>query len=144
MKIGILTYHRAFNYGAYVQAYALSQQLTKRLPEHHIEIIDFSYIDDVVKRELVPYKVLLRFGYKRYLGVKHNYKAFLRGLKQLPLGKRIISNNHEKAIRKICKQYDFVIVGSDAVFNWKKNPIPNIYFFNIDQCPMLHTQHQRT
>lgn len=135
MKIGILTYHRAFNYGAYVQAYALSQQLTKRFPEHHTEIIDFSYRYDILNRNLAPYKALLRFGYKRYLGVKHNYKAFVGALKKLPLGNRIVTNNHEKAIRKICRQYDFVIVGSDAVFNWTGNPIPNIFFFDTDKCP---------
>lgn len=137
MKIGILTYHRAFNYGAYVQSYAFSQQLAKRFPEHHIEIIDFSYRSDIIKRKIEPYKVLLLAGYRRYLGVKRNNKAFLKGLKKLPLGKRIISNNHKKAIRKICQQYDFVIVGSDAVFNWKENPIPNIFFFDTDKCPHI-------
>lgn len=39
MKIGIITYHRAHNYGAVLQAYALKKYLTDL--GHHVEIIDY-------------------------------------------------------------------------------------------------------
>ena len=39
MKIGILTYHRAHNYGAMLQAYALLSYL--RNNGHDVEIIDY-------------------------------------------------------------------------------------------------------
>ena len=41
MKIGILTYHRSINYGAFVQAYALQRTLIGRFGDSaEIEIID--------------------------------------------------------------------------------------------------------
>ena len=39
MKIGILTYHRAHNYGAMLQAYALRTFLQKQ--GHWVEFIDY-------------------------------------------------------------------------------------------------------
>ena len=39
MKIGILTFHRAFNYGALLQCFALSKYL--RMKGCNVEIIDY-------------------------------------------------------------------------------------------------------
>ena len=39
-KIGILTFHRSINYGAFMQSYSLAQQLIKRYG-NNVEIIDF-------------------------------------------------------------------------------------------------------
>ena len=39
MKVGILTYHRANNYGAYLQAYALTMKV--RSFGYEAEIIDY-------------------------------------------------------------------------------------------------------
>ena len=33
MRIGILTFHKVINYGAYLQAFSLSQKLKKVFPE---------------------------------------------------------------------------------------------------------------
>lgn len=41
MKIGILTYFRNYNPGAFLQAYELSQTLKRRYPDHEVEIVDF-------------------------------------------------------------------------------------------------------
>ena len=42
MKIGILTFHRSVNNGAFMQAYALSSEIKKRFPSDEVEIIDFT------------------------------------------------------------------------------------------------------
>ena len=41
MKIGILTFHRPINYGAFLQAYSLSNQLKKCFEKSEVEIIDY-------------------------------------------------------------------------------------------------------
>ena len=41
MKIGILTYHRSINYGAFVQAYALQKLISECIPDAKVEIIDY-------------------------------------------------------------------------------------------------------
>ena len=39
MRIGIITYHRAFNYGAVLQCFAL-QELLKSM-DHEIQVVDY-------------------------------------------------------------------------------------------------------
>ena len=41
MKIGILTFHRPINYGAYLQAFSLQDRLKEYLREATIEIVDY-------------------------------------------------------------------------------------------------------
>lgn len=40
-RIGILTYHRSFNYGALMQSYSLSTRIAKDFPEAKVELIDY-------------------------------------------------------------------------------------------------------
>ena len=41
-KVGILTFHRSINYGAFMQAYSLSKKIKKRVPDATVEIIDYT------------------------------------------------------------------------------------------------------
>ena len=41
MKIGILTFHRPINYGAFLQSFALSDYLKKIFPNEEFEIVDY-------------------------------------------------------------------------------------------------------
>lgn len=136
-KVGILTYHRAVNYGAFIQSYALSQRLSKLFPEDKFEIIDFSYRYRLNQIRVRNLKHLLKFGFSAYKKLRAMEKGFEQSFQYLPLSKRYISNDTDRFIRDIEREYDAVIVGSDAVFNWDTNPIPNVYFFNSDRCPHL-------
>lgn len=51
MKVGILTYHRSHNYGAFLQAYSLSMKINS-LPGVSCEIINYnlSREDNVYKK----------------------------------------------------------------------------------------------
>lgn len=136
-KIGILTYHRAANYGAFIQSYALSQRLSKLFPEDKVEIIDFSYRYRLNQIRVKNLKHLLKFGFASYKKLRASQKAFEQSFQYLPLSKRYISNDTDSVIRDLEREYDAVIVGSDAVFNWSTNPIPNVYFYDSDRCPHL-------
>ena len=135
MRIGILTYHRAYNYGAFMQTYALVQQLKKQFTGDIIEVIDFSYRYNIINHRKKNLKMLFRFGPVPFLHERKIQRSFTKWLNKIPLGERIITDDTNLAIKKICSVYDFVIVGSDAVFNWTINPLPNIYFFNTSDCP---------
>ena len=39
MRIGILTFHRALNYGAFLQAYALRRVMSEM--GHQVEVVDY-------------------------------------------------------------------------------------------------------
>ncbi len=128
MKIGILTYHRAVNYGAFLQGYSLMRRLQQDFPNAQVEIIDYDHIN----RQRFIKKCPLVFTYRRSIkeGV-YKYiqsKVFKEALKHLNLSKSLVSASVESAERFISDNYDVVIVGSDSVFNWSDLGLPNPYF----------------
>ncbi len=132
MRIGILTFHCAHNYGAVLQCYALQEFLKSK--GHNVEIIDYRpyYL-------LRPYKIfkierilshnpikllkntfrelaLLYYRYVRY----YNFETFITN--KLNLSLRVRENN-------IPNKYDIYIIGSDQVWNPKiTKGFDNIYF----------------
>ena len=127
MKIGILTYHRAENYGALLQAYALITYL-KNLgheaefvdywPEYHVEHYRiFSFLR--FKRYSINDKVkyLLKFflwGVPKYLR-KFRLQSFMKGYMGLNSIPRYQTDNEKT------ERYDLVIYGSDQI--WRKQGI---------------------
>lgn len=128
MKIGILTYHRAHNYGALLQAYALLKYL-KGLG-HQAEIIDYwpKYHEEDYK--LIPYFrsrrllgkikaiLLLIIGYKRTNKRSELYKKFIKD--QLNLSEKVLYDN-ENDLNKI--DSDIVVYGSDQI--WRRSDYPD-------------------
>ena len=120
MKIGILTFHCAHNYGAVLQAYALQQYLISL--GHNVEIINIvpSFLKGYSKRAWLkcvtirhPYRILknLHSESKLYKLRKKRWQAFDSFIKnELYL-------SHEQNI--IPDKYDAYIVGSDQVWNSK-------------------------
>lgn len=132
-KIGILTFHRAINYGAFLQCFALTERLKKEFPNCKIEIIDYIAPKEYKK----IYKNILRGGYhygfcNMIMEIK-KYRVFITSLKRLPLSKqKFIRSNLNEVFEYIDKKYDVIIVGSDAIFNWNQNGFPSAYFLNYD------------
>ena len=116
MRIGILTFHKAYNYGAFMQAFSLQSGLKKRFPNDDIEIIDFVPFHEVYRYWIkVPLWIMLHQGWKACLNQYRKYKAFSDAWKSFPLGKK--AGNTTQSLTKRTKDYDYIIVGSDAVFN---------------------------
>lgn len=141
MKIGILTFHRAYNYGAVLQAFALSETL--KTLGYEVEIID--YWPDYFRKQyyLVPQKA-------------HSLKDFKKQLKRV-VGKVFLkrtlnerNKNFEdfidtyllnsrdkfrtyKDVEKALSKYDVVITGSDQVWNNRCANFDKVFFldFNI-------------
>lgn len=134
MNIGILTFHRAINYGAYMQAYSLANRLQKDFPQDKIEIVDYNH----KKRENFIRKCPIVFLYRRSIkeGIEKyiQTKEFKRSLKYLNLSKRFLGCKNRDIEKYISQRYDMIIVGSDAVFNWNDIGIPNPYFLSETKC----------
>lgn len=118
MKIGIITFHRAANYGAVLQAYALQFYLTEKGNE--VEIIDYRC------KEIE--KVHSPFYFLYIKGAKNKIKQFLRFPVRLNkrrifddfLNRKItLSIGTDKRNLKVLLQekYDIVIAGSDQIWN---------------------------
>lgn len=139
MKIGILTFHRSINYGAFLQAYALSDMLRKKMPKDSVEIID--YIAPLEKRK-IPINVL--WGIKHYgviNGIHDMQKicSFKKAYKTLPLSERSSFKNLTDLYKFIDKTYDILIIGSDAIFNWNQNGYPTAYIpmYKFENCRII-------
>lgn len=129
MKIGILTYHRAENYGALLQAYALKTYLTGL--GHDVDFVD--YWPDYHRRffELFSWKkfresslkgkmVLLYytlFWHQTRRRRQQNLQAFMHEALGLPLEARYHNDDD------VVKEFDVVFYGSDQI--WRRQRMPS-------------------
>lgn len=117
MKIGILTFHRAKNYGAILQCYALQEYL-KSLG-HNVEVID--YIQPIIESQ----NQLFRFiGWKNIFSPKQLYwelkkikERYLRIKNFKPFYKEKLNKSRICKQQTIPKDYDIYIIGSDQLWN---------------------------
>ncbi len=125
MRIGILTFHRAINYGAYLQAYSLSNELTERFRQDEVEIID--YLSPRERRNIFLniLRDIKRGGLVGGIRSLKKIAAFRRAQKRLSCSKkRFCTGDTGKLYDYIASRYDCLIIGSDAVFNWKQTGFP--------------------
>lgn len=128
MKIGILTYHRAENYGALLQAYGLKTYLQSLghdvsfvdyWPDYHNEYFELFSLQRFkkvgMKAKLVMlYNLLFYFARKKR---KQNLQSFMYSKLGLPKKARYSSKND------VCNEFDAVFYGSDQI--WRKQGMPS-------------------
>ena len=119
MKIGILTFHRAINYGAVLQCYALYRTLSDM--GHDVEVIDYrpSYIEKYRKSLSFSFtwnifaalRALFRdiLLYKKRKDAVKNFDEFLSLMKISP----VVRSEKEIAVQ----EYDVILSGSDQIWN---------------------------
>jgi polysaccharide pyruvyl transferase WcaK-like protein len=119
MKIGILTFHRAHNYGALLQAYALKTYLTSL--GHEVEFVDYwpQYHED----RYAAWSWRIFFTRSLYRKLRMTVK-FLLSLSKGFIKRRQVFLNfikkyiiHDNQMNPFAKAYDAVVYGSDTI--WK-------------------------
>ncbi len=131
MRIGILTFHRSINYGAYMQSLSLSHEIQRRFPGHEVEVIDYTSLAMERNYKVRFTKRMLRDPLEYFRKIKRK-KVFRESLKYLPLSpEHMIEDQTERIFEYIRGRYDIVVVGSDAVWNWIKRGFPNPYLLDI-------------
>lgn len=121
MKIGILTFHNAYNYGAVLQTYA-TQELVKSLG-HEVEVIDYrckAIDDDYSRRKFhlryVPkkrfYKIPL-YCIEKYFYWKRRKRFNTFSDKYIMLSKKTYFQGNEISLH----DYNVVLIGSDQLWN---------------------------
>ena len=132
MKIGVITFHRAINYGAALQTYALQKALSDL--GFDVELIDYQcdYMENL-------YKLIGGFAQKTF---KQNIRAFIN---LIPAWKKMKSfrsmiATHTKlspnvydsvSIGTANNRYDVFITGSDQVFNYACSNFDKNYFLSF-------------
>lgn len=125
MKIGILTFHRAINYGAVLQAYALRKKL--EMMGNEVEIID--YICPKIRSDYLP-EFSIKKSLKTSLNQLISAPFLLRRRKKFfsfITNNLVMSEMHETA-NNIEEKYDMIITGSDQVWQYNLTGNDDIYF----------------
>lgn len=131
MKIGILTFHCAHNYGALLQAYAL-QETIKSLG-YDVDIIDYQpkYITEVYKpfsKERI-FAGNLKTIIKKLIHAILIYPLNLRRWRVFNHFIRTNLNISKEPIEIIYRKYNLFIIGSDQIWNYKlTNGFDKVYW----------------
>lgn len=123
MKIGILTFHNALNYGAVLQCYALQHYLQEK--GHDVEVIDYRIRFIEEQKKLLSKTELRRRGFVPFL------KYFIARLLAWPAWRKTIRAFHQFMVSQlhlssrattaadIPTEYDCILFGSDQIWSPK-------------------------
>lgn len=139
MKIGILTFHNACNYGAVLQCYALQEVLTSL--GHDVEVVDYrnSWVEAIYK----PFSFLLLKHYIRNprTFLKYVFTYFNRKKEntvKLCTFSEFVNNNFNLADfdyvnNRPQKDYDIIFIGSDQLWGLSclGGKFDNVYLGNF-------------
>lgn len=155
-RIGILTFHRSLNYGAFMQMYSLFMCIKKDFPDCRVEVIDccsagvqrkysshaleyifssfseFGRTSTVTIAKATVKNVIHIFSDRSFLRERQQMKcAFSSNLKYVDLSeKSFCTDSITETTEYINSHYDAVIVGSDCVWEFNNYPFPNIYYLH--------------
>lgn len=135
MKIGILTFHDALNYGAVLQAYALQLYLAQSTGAE-VELINYkpnnqkSFLSKPFKSSNIVKQIagdLIFAYYSRSLRLRNlRFSQFVKEYHNL--SKRTYTSFDD--FEKFCHGYSILVAGSDQVFNPKADS--KIYYFGFN------------
>ena len=124
MKIGILTFSSAYNFGAVLQCYALEYCI--RQLGFDVEVIEYVPEYLATKRPSIGIRTFInRYPWKSFSTVKKIqsiqerfdlYKDF-----EIKYSKRSKTISTCAELKKIVNKYDYVVVGSDQIWNKRYN-----------------------
>lgn len=120
MKVGIITFHRAFNYGAVLQCYALQEYI--RSQGHDVEVIDYHqrFIDNKYRPDFHLRKAMSLLFLGRLKQLKkyvYNYRRMKEKARFFPTFCAKFLNISEPCREmSIPQSYDRYIIGSDQMW----------------------------
>lgn len=128
MRIGILTFHKAINYGAYLQAFSLSNKLQKQFPGDEVEIIDYIAPKERNRKIYMVLWNIKHYGLKGGFSELKRISVFNSMQKNLSLSPKSFCNCELNELYSyINERYDMLVIGSDAVFNWNQTKFPTAF-----------------
>lgn len=135
-KIGIITFHRSYNYGSALQAYALQ----KYINTHNLgraEVIDYILKSNFEQYKLFHFSCYLKnprwlisdlVYLKRNSRRKRNFEKFVEQYIPLTIKQYFSSED----MKELNKQYDIFICGSDQIWNVEcTNGVEPAYFLEF-------------
>lgn len=130
IRTATITFHKAVNYGAILQTYALQRSILKLGVDNNIIDYDCKLISNEYK--LVNTKSIKSFiksliAFRIYYYKKDKFKSFIKKYIILtnPVTKDILKSE------EFNNKYDFFITGSDQVWNYEITNLDDAYFLNF-------------
>lgn len=137
MKAGIITFHRAINYGAILQTYALHKVLKENFKvdnnviNYYCEYLEkeFNVISRYKYCGNYKGKILFTINLLSYIIKKTKFRIFLRN--NILLSNIRIITKDKISDKNINDNYDIFITGSDQVWNFKHTKNDTTYFLDF-------------
>lgn len=136
MKIGIITIHSAYNYGAVFQAFALKEYLKTLLSERDVvNVIDYRpahfderkkihFSTDIRSNLIELERLMMHFKLQRR---DKSFESFISGHDSLSETCR-----DRQALSELAKDYDLIISGSDQIWNLNLTSGDTAYLLDIE------------
>ena len=130
MRVGILTFHCAYNYGAMLQCYALQESLAGMGVD--VSVIDYrpDYLaSGSVGFPLHPLRSFVRV-FRQYPAMKKTYEVH-RDFEDryYKLSKTVTA---EEELKELLSSYDVVLIGSDQVWNSHFNVKDRVWYADLN------------
>lgn len=133
-RIGIITFHRALNYGALLQAYALQTVIVGIGCKCQIINYHSPSIDKKVKEITLSNCKNIK-GIYRYIFYSRNHNKKMGKFRDFSLKflnlSAVCTNNSE--LKKLSSTYDCLISGSDQVWNFKITDSDEAYLLGFEE-----------
>ena len=133
MRVGILTFHDADNFGAVLQTYALYKSICMIADDADVKIINYKcekVLDNMSFRENVKKRGLIKaiYKYPQFISIHKKFNNFRR--QYLPLTEEL---NSIIELQELTDKYDVIISGSDQVWNLKLTGNDSVYYQSFYQ-----------
>ncbi|WP_157967376.1 polysaccharide pyruvyl transferase family protein [Paraliobacillus zengyii] len=128
-KVGIITFHRAINYGAVLQVFALQEKLSELGAEPYV----LDYRNSTLEQHHKKMKLSDSRGIKEFIifmMLKKNYNKKFNAFREFSSKYLNVSGPYYnlKDLEKADVIYDKFITGSDQVWNYTINNLDHAYF----------------
>lgn len=130
IKTATITFHKAINYGAILQAYALQQSILKLNIENEIINYDCKSISNdyrLINTKSIKTVVRSLLGFRSFYIKSKKFKQFIR--KNIILTKNVDTKKIKS--KSFNDKYDIFITGSDQVWNYELTNLDENYFLNF-------------
>ena len=137
MKVGVLTFHRASNYGTALQAFATVEALRglgfdAELIDYRPEYTERTLRPRSLRKARSPKEIASILANRLVYGNQQNEKIhrFLSFIKEMPCGTPVC--NTPKELEKAVQDYDVILSGSDQLWNLRITGGDLAYCFPFD------------
>lgn len=122
LKIGILTFHNADNYGAVLQCYALQEALKKNFPDCDVSVVDYRNSEIEKSYRIIQCRKTILGNFTQFL---YFPKTFKKRHNFVDFRKKYLCTDSS-----CLNDYDVIFYGSDQIWNFDITGGDLVYFGN--------------